>query len=87
MGIYHEIILMIKRAKYISFPISTESNLYTDLGFDSLAFISFLVQIEETYSITFDISEMELCLQVGQLIKITKSKIKEREHHDQIVTD
>ena len=73
------IIEKIKGNVLVSVPINEKSNLYTDLGFDSLSFITLLTEIEEAYSITFDISEMETCLQVGRLIKTVQIKIKERE--------
>jgi|GEM_PF-755307 len=73
------IIEKIKGNVLVSVPINEKSNLYTDLGFDSLSFITLLTEIEDAYSITFDISEMETCLQVGRLIKTVQIKIKERE--------
>jgi len=73
------IIEKIKGNVLVSVPINEKSNLYTDLGFDSLSFITLLTELEDAYSITFDISEMETCLQVGRLIKTVQIKIKERE--------
>ena len=70
----------IKENVFISVPITETSNLYMDLRFDSLSFIVLLTEIEEIYSITFDITEMETCLQVGQLITIVENKIKERDN-------
>ena len=79
MMVRNVIIEKIKGNVLVSVPINEKSNLYTDLGFDSLSFITLLTEIEEAYSITFDISEMETCLQVGRLIKTVQIKIKERE--------
>jgi len=73
------IIEKIKENLFISAPINAKSNLYTDLGFDSLSFITLLTDIEDAYSIILDIEEMEMCLQVGQLITVVENKIKERE--------
>jgi len=73
------IIEKIKEKLFISAPINAKSNLYTDLGFDSLSFITLLTDIEDAYSIILDIEEMEMCLQVGQLITVVENKIKERE--------
>lgn len=74
-----EIIKMIERAKGIPSPVEKKSNLYTDLGFNSLSFVEFLLKIEETYSITFGITEMEMCLQVDQLIALVENKLRELE--------
>jgi len=79
MMVRNVIIEKIKGNVLVSVPINEKSNLYTDLGFDSLSFITLLTEIEDAYSITFDISEMETCLQVGRLIKTVQKKIKERE--------
>lgn len=79
MMVRNVIIEKIKGNVLVSVPINEKSNLYTDLGFDSLSFITLLTEIEDAYSITFDISEMETCLQVGRLIKTVQIKIKERE--------
>jgi len=79
MMVRNVIIEKIKGNVLVSVPINEKSNLYTDLGFDSLSFITLLTELEDAYSITFDISEMETCLQVGRLIKTVQIKIKERE--------
>lgn len=71
-----EILQMIEEAKPISAPVGEKTNLYTDLGFDSLSFISFLLKIEKVYSITFDMMEMETCLQADQLIALVEHKVK-----------
>lgn len=59
-----------------------KGNLYKDLGFDSLSFIRLLLKIEEIYSISFDIAEMECCLEVSQLIKLVEEKVKEKSKDD-----
>jgi len=80
MIIRDAIIHKIKENIFVSAPITEKSNLYTDLGFDSLSFVVLLTEIEEEYSIIFDITEMETCLQVDQLITIVENKIKERDN-------
>ena len=62
-------------------PVSGKTNLYFDLGVDSLSFISLLLGIEEEHSITFDITEMEECLEVERLIASVENKVKEREQN------
>ena len=62
-------------------PVSGKTNIYFDLGVDSLSFISLLLLIEEKYSITFDITEMEECLEVERLITSVENKVKEREQN------
>lgn len=77
-----QVLKMIEGINSISAPIKKNTNLYTDLGIDSLSFISFLLKVEETFSITFDIIEMEMCLQVDQLISLVKNKIKESDKNN-----
>ncbi|MFT9056795.1 MAG: acyl carrier protein [Ethanoligenens sp.] len=74
-----EIIQIIKEEEPDFGPIGEKTNLYTDIGLDSLSFISLLMEIEEAYSITFDIAEMEPCLEFGHLTALVESKVKERE--------
>lgn len=76
------IIQKIKENVLVSAPITENTNLYTDLSFDSLSFIALLMEIEDSCSVTFDIMEMETCIQVGQLITIVENKIKERDNID-----
>lgn len=77
MMISDEIIRMIEEAAQL--PVSDrKANLYKDLGFDSLSFIHLLLKIEDMYSITFDITEMESCLEVGRMIELAEKKVKEK---------
>jgi acyl carrier protein len=71
------IIRMIEERKCAVAAVGRGSNLYTDLAFDSLSFVSLLVEIEDAYSIRFEISEMEDCLLVENLIAKADQKIKE----------
>lgn len=68
---------MVNSVNNISIPITDDTNLYTDLRIDSLTFINFLLRVEQHFNITFDIDEMEKCLQVDNLIQLVKIKIKE----------
>lgn len=76
MVINDEIIRMIEETAKLS-VVGKKNNLYKDLGFDSLSFIRLLLKIEDIYSITFDITEMESCLEVSQLIASVEKKVKE----------
>lgn len=75
--ISNEIFQMLDESKIVPIAIKKDSDLYKDLGMDSLSFIRFLLKVEERYSISFDILEMELCLKVDNLISIVKDKLKE----------
>lgn len=75
MVIHDEIIRLIEETAKLLVS-DRKRNLYKDLGFDSLSFIHLLLKIEDMYSITFDISEMESCLEVSQLIALTEKKVK-----------
>lgn len=78
MTVRDEIIHRIKENVYVSASVTEKANLYRDLDFDSLSFIALLMEIEDAYSITFDIMEMETCLQVERLITTVENKIEER---------
>lgn len=79
MEIGDQIMKMIDKEKLVPVKVEKSSNLYRDLGFDSLAFICLLIDIEHIYSITFDIWEMEMCLQIDQLILLVENKLKEHD--------
>lgn len=79
MTVRETILQKITNAKLTDGPVTEASDLYTDLGFDSLAFVQLLLEIEEEYPVTFRITEMEECLQVGNLIELVESRIKEQE--------
>ncbi len=68
---------MIDEKNCSSASAEKSSNLYTDLSFDSLSFITLLLEIESAYSITLEILEMESCLCVENLIAIVEKKVKE----------
>lgn len=76
-----EVIQMIEEMAQL--PVSDrKNNLYKDLGLDSLSFIYLLLKIEDRYSITFDITEMESCLEVGRMIALAEKKVKEKNKND-----
>ena len=70
-----KIIELIERKKRLPSKICEKTHLYFDLGIDSLAFVEFLLEIEQTFSIIIEISEMESCLLVGSLIANVKNKM------------
>ncbi len=78
MNLSEELVRMVEPAKRMPAPVVGKTNLYFDLGIDSLSFFEFLLKVEERYAITFDITEMEQYLQVNRLIALVESKVKER---------
>lgn len=81
MTVRETILQKITNAKLTAGPVTEASGMYTDLGFDSLAFVQLLLEIEEEYPVTFSIVEMEECLQVGNLIELVENRIRERERN------
>lgn len=77
MKIAEDIIRMIKEARYVCAPVTNTSNLYTDLGYDSLTFVRLLLNIEKKYSIKFELMEMSTCLHIGRLIALVEHKVNE----------
>lgn len=65
---------LISKRKFTNASVSESSDIYRDLGFDSLAFVELLVQIEDKLAISFDIEEMESCLNVGVLLNIVEKR-------------
>lgn len=68
---------LLEKERRLPVPISMQSHLYKDLAIDSLSFVSFLLTLEKTFAITIDITEMESCLIVGELIALINRKVKE----------
>ncbi|MCL2337530.1 MAG: acyl carrier protein [Firmicutes bacterium] len=85
MKIGDQIIKIISETKFAPAPVTEAADLYLDLSFDSLAFVTLLVKIEEAYSITFDLLEMRQCLRVGRLIALVKKKVRESEHDSSVI--
>lgn len=81
MTVRETILQKITNAKLTAEPVTVASDLYADLGFDSLAFVQLLLEIEGEYPVTFSIVEMEECLQVGNLIELVENRIKEQERN------
>lgn len=82
MVIREAIIRKIKEEQFVTASVSESSSLYLDLGFDSLSFIVLLTEIERMFSITINIDEMENCIQVGELITLVKSKMRQEDRCD-----
>lgn len=74
MTVRKQIIQLINRKKSTNAGVFEGSDLYRDLGFDSLAFVELLVEIEALLHITFEIEEMERCLEAGELIRLAERK-------------
>lgn len=72
-----EVLEAINRAKRIPVPVVPESHFFMDLGLDSLSFVAFLLQLEQRYTITFNIIEIEQCVLVERLIELIHLKVKE----------
>ena len=85
MDISREIVHMISEAMLAPASIGETSNLYTDLGLDSLAFVYLLLRIEEAFSIKFGLMEMGTCTQVGRLIALVENKVKEAAHDSALI--
>ncbi|GGH50215.1 hypothetical protein GCM10008014_15160 [Paenibacillus silvae] len=78
-----EVLEAINKAKRIPVPVVPDSHFFMDLGLDSLGFVAFLLQLERRYTITFDIMEIEQCVQVDRLLELIHFKVKECSHdHD-----
>lgn len=74
MSIRAYIIQLIERDCVLPIPVTDDVHLFEDLDFDSLSFVHLLMELEDAYSITFDLLEMEQCLRVGQLIALVEQK-------------
>lgn len=66
----------LEKTKILPAKVTDKSHFYYDLGFDSLTYIQFLVELEEKYHITFEFSEMSSCLLVKTLITTIENKLK-----------
>lgn len=78
MPVSETLLNIIKPRMFCPCPIAAENNLYTDLGFDSLSFTGLIVEIENAFSVSFTIPEMQQCSSVGELIFIVEKKLEER---------
>ena len=79
MPIRDEVFQMITEVAKMAVP-DMKKHLYRDLGLDSLSFIQLLFAIEDRFAITFEISEMQSCLDISRLIELieTKTSVKEK---------
>ncbi|MDR0884700.1 MAG: acyl carrier protein [Oscillospiraceae bacterium] len=78
MNIQETIFQRIARAQRNAAPIEAQAHFYHDLRFDSLSFISLLVDLEGVFSIVFDLAEMQECLEVGRLVALVQEKTRGR---------
>ncbi|MDR0396962.1 MAG: acyl carrier protein [Oscillospiraceae bacterium] len=79
MDILDDVILLIRSTRPVSARIDAKTNIYTDLGFDSLAYMELLARVENAFGFEFSITEMEPCLVAGALADMIKEKLE----HDQ----
>ena len=68
-----KIIGLIEKRMYGFAKIEESSNLYKDLGFDSLMYVSLIVDIEKVFGIEIKLEELEECLSVKKLIEIAQA--------------
>jgi acyl carrier protein len=85
--ILEKITELIAADKASPFPIGEDTDLYGDMGMDSLAFVKLLLDIEQVYLITFDLLEMQECLHVGRLIEIIEKKRKEKDYDQEPIDE
>ncbi|MCD2493056.1 hypothetical protein LQE92_10550 [Lacrimispora sp. NSJ-141] len=63
----------------MSVPITRKSHLHTNLGFDSLAFVSLFLKIKEGFQIFFGITKIDQCPQNGAYISSIRGTIRAEE--------
>ena len=80
MAIRGEVLQMITEAVKMPIPDGTQQ-LYQDLGMNSLSFIQLLLALEDRFAITFEISEMQSCLDINRLIERIETKVGGEENH------
>ena len=68
-----KIVGLIEKRMYGFAKIEESSNLYKDLGFDSLMYVSLIVDIEKVFGIEIKLEELEECLSVKKLIDIAQA--------------
>ena len=79
MSIRNEVIRLIEQENVHPITVTEDTDLYRDLHFDSLSFVSLLTKLEDRYHITIELFEMEQCLSVGTLIDMIEIKWKEKQ--------
>ena len=80
MAARDDILRMLDQARRAPVPVKPGSNLCTDLGLDSLAFMQLLLRIEDAFGIAFSLPELRQCLQAGRLIALVEEKIRSLPH-------
>jgi Acyl carrier protein len=76
MEISKKIVELIKDTKSVYVPVKEDMDLYRDLDFDSLEFMQLIINVEETFSITLGLLEIDRCRRVEQLIKTVEGKLE-----------
>lgn len=82
MSVKETILQLIEEKTVISVPITEATDLYQDLYLDSLSFVCLLMDIEQLYNISIELSEMPDCHIFGNLIELLEKKIKEEVEND-----
>lgn len=57
--------------------ISVESDLFLDIGLDSLSFIELIYDVERQFNLSIKLFEISKCVNVGNLITLVENKLKE----------
>lgn len=79
MSVKETIIQLLKKDRPFFVMETRQNNLYADMGFDSISYIQFLLKLEKSFAITFELTEMETGLQLDQLITLIEDKVNKRE--------
>lgn len=82
MSVKETTLPLIEQKTVISIPITETTDLYQDLYIDSLSFVCLLMDIEQLYSISIELSEMPGCRIFGDLIELVERKIEKAGKHD-----
>lgn len=56
--------------------VDKNSNLFLDLGFDSIMLANLIVEIEKEFNIVIELEEIGECLIVGSLISLVNEKME-----------
>lgn len=82
MSVKETILPLIEQKTVISTPITETTDLYRDLYLDSLSFVCLMMDIEQLYTISIELTEMPGCHIFGNLIELVEKKIEEAGSHD-----
>ncbi|MDR1262503.1 MAG: AMP-binding protein [Oscillospiraceae bacterium] len=78
MDVMENVVQLIRKIAPAAAEIGEQTNMFTDLGLDSLTYMVLLRGIEEEYGFEFSIIEMEPCLVVGTLVETVKQRLRLR---------